>query len=322
MPDNAVAIMTSGGDAAGMNPAALVAAQHAAKRGLKPFFVYEGLRGLIDDEIYEVTKERTQGMLYTGGTLLRSARSKRFFEEKYRLQAFENLKNKGIHKLVVIGGDGSFRALNQFYNDFKVPFSGIPATIDNDISGSDYCLGVDTCQNVIRNAVDSIRDTASSFNRAFVIETMGRHCGYLAMTSALTCGAEICLVPEIEYNLDSIGERLRIEVENGRKTLIAIVAEGVQMGSYMTNWINSTLDMDARLTVLGHIQRGGSPTVYDRMMAFRFAVSAIDSLIEGHTNQIMTFKEGAVTQKPIHEITDKKVKMPQLILDLCKPLCQ
>lgn len=322
MPTDAIAIMTSGGDAAGMNPAAKIAAQHAQNRGLKPYFVYEGLRGLIDDDIHEVTKERMQGMLYTGGTLLRSARSKRFFEESYRRQAYENLKKRGINKLVVIGGDGSFRALNQFYSDFHVPFAGIPATIDNDIPGTEYCLGVDTCQNVIRTAIDSIRDTATSFNRGFVIETMGRHCGYLAMTSALTSGAEICLVPEIEYDLDSIGERLRKEIEGGRKTLIAIVAEGVNMGDYLTRWINESLGMDARLSVLGHIQRGGSPTVYDRMMAFKFAVAAVDSLVAGNTNQIITFNDGQMGSKPIEEIAGKKPVMPDLILDLCKPLCQ
>jgi len=321
MSKDAVAIMTSGGDAAGMNPAALCAAQYAQKNGIQPYFVYEGLSGLIDDNIHAVTKERTKGMLYTGGTLLRSARSKRFFEDEYRLQAFENLKKRGINKLIVIGGDGSFRALNRFYNEFKVPFAGIPATIDNDIPGTDYCLGVDTCQNIIRTAIDSIRDTATSFNRGFVIETMGRHCGYLAMTTALTCGAEICLVPEIEYDLDSIGARLRHEMENGRKSMIAIVAEGVRMGDHLTRWINDSLGMDARLTVLGHIQRGGSPTVYDRMMAFKFAVGAIESLKSGHTNQIVTFKTGEVGLKPIEEITSQKPVMPDLILDLCHPLC-
>lgn len=312
--------MTSGGDSAGMNPAALVAAQHAQSQGLKPFFIYDGLRGLIDDQIKEVSKDLTHGMLYTGGTLLRSARSERFFDYKYREQAFHNLKSKGIDKLIVIGGDGSFRALHQFYSDFKIPFAGIPATIDNDIPGTEYCLGVDTCQNVIRNAIDSIRDTASSFNRGFVIEVMGRHCGYLAMTSALTSGAEICLVPEIEYDLNSITKRIKKDVKNGRKNLIAIVAEGVKMGDYLTRWINDSIGLDARLTVLGHIQRGGSPTVYDRMMAYKFAVAAVDSLLEGHPNHIMTFNNGNVQGTPIEEITRKKPKMPDLLLDLCRPL--
>ncbi len=322
MAEDSVAIMTSGGDAAGMNPAAMIAAQHAKSRGLKPYFIYEGLTGLIEDEIYEATKDRTTGMLHKGGTLLRSSRCKLFFEESYRKQAYENLQKRGINKLVVIGGDGSFRALNQFYNDFHVPFAGIPATIDNDISGTDYCLGVDTCLNIIRNSIDSIRDTAMSINRAFVIETMGRDCGYLAMTSALTSGAEICLVPEIPYDLDAIGSRMLREIADGRKTLIAVVSEGVNMSDYMTRWINDSLGIEARLTTLGYIQRGGSPTVYDRMMAFKFAVAAIDSLVAGNKRQIMTFKEGHVGSKAIEEIADQKPVMPSLLLDLCRPLCQ
>lgn len=320
MSSDAVAIMTSGGDAAGMNPAVLCAAEHAAKKGLKPYFIYEGLRGLIDNEIYEVTKERTAGMLYTGGTLLRSTRSTRFFEEKYRQQAYDNLQKRNINKLIVIGGDGSFNALNRFYSEFKVPFAGIPATIDNDIPGTDYCLGVDTCQNIIRTSIDSIRDTANSFNRGFVIETMGRHCGYLAMTTALTCGAEICLVPEIPYDLDSMAKRLKNEIHNGRKTLIAVAAEGVRMSDHLTRWINDTLNMDARLTVLGHIQRGGSPTVYDRIMAFKFAVAAVESLIAGNTNQIMTFKAGQIGTESIDHVANQKPVMPDVILDLCRPL--
>ena len=313
MSTDSVAIMTSGGDAAGMNPAVLCAAKYAAQKGMKPYLIYEGLRGLIDDEIYEVTKERTAGMIYTGGTLLRSARSKRFFDIKYRQQAYDNLQKRNIKKLIVIGGDGSFNALNQFYNDFKIPFAGIPATIDNDIPGTDYCLGVDTCQNIIRTSIDSIRDTATSFNRGFVIETMGRHCGYLAMTTALTCGAEICLVPEIEYDLNSIGARLKKEISEGRKSMIAIVAEGVRMGDHLTRWINDSLEMDARLTVLGHIQRGGSPTIYDRTMAFKFAIAAVDSLIAGNTNKIMTYKVGRVGMESIDYVANNKPVIPDLI---------
>lgn len=312
--------MTSGGDAAGMNPAVKCAVDYAQTKGLKPFLIYEGLRGLVDDHIFPATKESVSGMLYKGGTLLRTAREKRFFEYEYRKQAYDNLKRRGINKLIVIGGDGSFRALNAFYDDFKIPFAGIPATIDNDIPETDYCLGVDTAQNMIRTSIDSIRDTASSFNRGFVIEVMGRHCGYLAMTSALASGAEICLVPEIEYDLEKIGLRLKKELAEGRKNLIAIVAEGTKMSEHLTNWINDNLGIEARLTILGHIQRGGSPTVHDRIMAYKFAVAAVESLQAGHSNQIITYREGTVGHLPIHDITGRKPVMPSLILDLCRPL--
>ena len=224
-----IAILTSGGDAAGMNPAVKSAADYARKKGMVPYLVEWGLRGLIEGWIKEATPERLSGMLYRGGTALGSSRSKRFFEYEFRKQAFDNLQNLGISKLIIIGGDGSFNALNQFYVDFKVPFAGIPATIDNDISGTDYCLGVDTALNMIRSSVDSIRDTASSFSRAFVIETMGRDCGYLAMVSALANGAEVCLVPEIKYDLDAVGERLRQQRAAGKRYILGIVAEGTGM---------------------------------------------------------------------------------------------
>ena len=264
--------------------------------------------------------DRLSGILHRGGTILGSSRSKRFFDYQYREQAYNNLKKEGITKLIVIGGDGSFSALNQFYEDFGVPFAGIPATIDNDIPGTDYCLGVDTALNMIRWSVDSIRDTASSFSRAFVVETMGRHCGYLAMTSALTTGAEVCLVPEIAYDLDSIAERLRKEKEEGRKYLLGIVAEGTGMGESLTRWMSDSLGMDARLTVLGHIQRGGSPTVYDRIMAFKFANAAVESLQSGETNRVVTFKDGTFGSSSISNITDQKHHVDPALIKLCEAM--
>jgi 6-phosphofructokinase 1 len=316
-----LAIMTSGGDAAGMNPAVKCAVEYAASKGYQPYVVYDGLRGLIDDRIVVATREIVSGIMHKGGTILRSSRSQRFFDYDYRKQAYENLKRRGIGKLIVIGGDGSFSALNQFYADFGVPFAGIPATIDNDIAGTDYCLGVDTALNMIRQSVDSIRDTASSFSRGFVIEVMGRHCGYLALTSALSCGAEICLVPELEYDLNSIGARLRREIAHeNRGYIIAIVAEGTNMSDYLTRWIKDTLDMDARLTVLGHVQRGGSPTVHDRIMAYKFAVAAVEALHAGETNAIMVYRDGTYGHLPIHAVADTKYKLDPALIRLGKPL--
>lgn len=317
-----IAIMTSGGDAAGMNPAVKCAVDYSRNLGYKPFLVYNGLRGLIDDHIEEAKSATVSGIMHRGGTVLRSSRSKRFFEYESRQQAFNNLQKHSITKLIVIGGDGSFRALNQFYSDFKVPFAGIPATIDNDIPGTDYCLGVDTALNMIRESVDSIRDTANSFSRAFVVETMGRHCGYLAMASAVTSGAEICLVPELSYDLDSIGERLRKQLDGGRNFLIAIAAEGCNMSDYLTRWIHDSLNMDARLTILGHIQRGGSPTVRDRLMAFKFAVAAVESLHRGESSNIMVYRSGNFGTLPIQKVTDASASVDPALVELCKPLCR
>ncbi|MGC6425615.1 MAG: 6-phosphofructokinase [Akkermansiaceae bacterium] len=312
--------MTSGGDAAGMNPAVKSAAEHARKCGMTPYLVEWGLRGLIEGWIHEATQESLSGILHRGGTVLGSSRSKRFFDPQFRKQAFENLERLGIEKLIVIGGDGSFSALNQFHADFGVPFAGIPATIDNDIAGTDYCLGVDTALNMIRQSVDSIRDTASSFSRAFVIEVMGRDCGYLAMTSALATGAEICLVPEVPYDLDSIAERMRIEKERGRRYLLGIVAEGTGMGDTLTRWMGEALGMDARLTVLGHVQRGGSPTVYDRIMAFKFAVSAVEALQNGEQNRVIVFKDGSFGTEAIEHIADTKHCVDPALVKLCEGL--
>lgn len=315
-----LAIMTSGGDSAGMNPAVKCAVQYAARKGYEPFLVYDGLRGLIGNHIVPATTELLSGIMHKGGTVLRSSRSPEFFDIVHRTTAYENLKKYGIEKLIVIGGDGSFRALNQFYSDFGIPFAGIPATIDNDIAGTDYCLGVDTALNVIRQSIDSIRDTASSFSRAFVVEVMGRHCGYLAVTSALSCGAEICLVPEIDYDLDSIGARIKAEIANGRSYVIAVVAEGTNMAEYVTRFITDSIGMEARLTTLGHVQRGGSPTVYDRIMAYKFAIAAVDALEAGETNSIITFRDGSYHRLPIEQVADAKYKMDPKLLDIARHL--
>ncbi len=315
-----LAIMTSGGDSAGMNPAVKCAAEYAAQRGYEPYLIYDGLKGLVANKIVPASRDILSGIMHKGGTILRSSRSPEFFDLPVRQKAYDNLKSHGIGKLIVIGGDGSFRALNQFYADFKIPFAGIPATIDNDIAGTDYCLGVDTALNVIRGSIDSIRDTASSFSRAFVVEVMGRHCGYLAATTALSCGAEICLIPEIEYNLDTIGARISADIADGRGYVIAVVAEGTKMAEYITRYINDSIGMEARLTVLGHVQRGGSPTVHDRIMAYKFAVAAVDALDAGQTNSIMIFKDGTYGRIPIEDVAHQRYRIDPHLLQLASPL--
>lgn len=312
--------MTSGGDAAGMNPAIKCAVEYSIQKGLKPYLIYNGLKGLIDGEIRLATMADTENIIHVGGTVLHSSRSQRFFEYDYRKQAYDNLQYFDIDSLIVIGGDGSFAALQQFYKDFGIPFAGIPATIDNDIPGTDYCLGVDTALNMIRQSVDSIRDTGQSFGRAFVIEVMGRDCGYLAMASALACDADVCIAPELPYDLDSIGERLRKERERGKRYFSAVVAEGTGMGDYLTRWLSETLNIDARLTTLGHVQRGGSPTVRDRVMANEFAVAAVDSLLAGHKDHICVYKYGSWGYKTIDEVKNSKAKIGENLLSLCAGL--
>ena len=203
----AFAIICSGGDAPGMNPAIKKFVDYTYKKGEDAYLIYDGLDGLIDNKIKKATHKDVAGIVHFGGTIIRSSRSKRFFEYEYRKQAYENLKAFGIKGLVVLGGDGTFRAMQKLSSEFDINFVGVPSTIDNDIYGTEYCLGVDTALNVIRDALDKIRDTASSFNRAFLVEVMGRDCGYLAIASAIVSGAEICVIPEIEFKKDSLEKR-------------------------------------------------------------------------------------------------------------------
>jgi len=314
---SAIAIMCSGGDSSGMNPAVKKFVDYAYDKNLTPYLIYDGLEGLIDGEIKEAKHEDVSGIIHLGGTIIRTSRSKRFFEAKYRQNAYENLQKYNIEKLVVLGGNGSFKAMDVFCSEFDISFVGIPSTIDNDISGTDYCLGVDTALNVIKNALDDIRDTSSSFKRAFVIETMGRDCGYLALISAITSGAEICIIPEIKYDLKSLQKRLRQEIEDGRAYLIAIVAEGTESTDTIKQWIQTDLGFEARDIVLGHIQRGGSPSVYDRLMAFEYVAFSIDRLLEkDKVNEIIVYKNSQFDFLHIKDIANKIYKIDDRLLKL------
>jgi len=276
----ALAIICSGGDAPGMNPAIKKFVDHVYKHGETPYFIYDGLEGMIDGEIIPAHHRDVAGILHNGGAIIGSSRSKRFYEKKYRQQAYEHLKKHHIDGVVVLGGDGSYNAFEVFGKEFPVNFVGIPTTIDNDIYGTEYCLGVDTALNVIRWAVDNIRDTASTFKRAFVVETMGRECGYLAAVTGLSSGAEICVIPEMNFNKTVAEHFLKKDLSEGRGYILAIVAEGTKMTQTIQEWLEKDIGMETRVTVLGHIQRGGNPTVHDRMMAFEFTVRAVDLLLQ------------------------------------------
>ncbi len=312
----ALAIMCSGGDAAGMNPAIKKFVDEVYKRGDLPFLIYDGLEGLIDNKIKRAHHHDVANILHRGGTVIRSSRSKRFFEYEYRKRAYENLQQHGIKGLIVLGGDGSFRAMERFSSEFEVNFVGIPSTIDNDINGTDYCLGFDTALNVVRDALDKIRDTASSFNRAFLVEVMGRDCGHLAIISAMASGAEVCVVPEVEFQSEELGKRLADEVKNGRNYALAIVAEGARKTTEVYNWLQDVVGLETRVTILGHIQRGGNPTVRDRLMAFDFVLLALDHLAE-HTdaNKVAVYQRGCFKLIEIEEVVSQKYQVPQRYLD-------
>ena len=300
-----IAILCSGGDVSGMNPALKRFVEYSRKNNLTPYFVYDGYEGLIDNKIIEAKYSDVAGIINRGGTKIGSARSQRFREVKYRNQAKQNLDKLDINMLVVLGGDGSFRGLHQFYLEHKIKFCGIPSTIDNDISGTDYCLGVDTALNMIKYSIDAIRDTASSFKRAFIIETMGNKCGYLALVSHLTSGSELCLIPEIPYNLDDYKDKFKDEIKNGRRYFIVIVSEGIKQESQeIADWFEMNIGIESRTNILGHLQRGGNPTVKDRLMAHKFITYAIDGLLNSKNESVICSLEKGFEYKSIDEVVN------------------
>ena len=303
-----IAIMTSGGDSSGMNPAIKAFVEICLDKGYKPYLVYNGLEGLIDNKIKKAHYEDVEDIIFMGGTIIKSSRSKRFFDKKYRQKAYKNLKKLNIKKLIILGGDGSFRALDVIHKESNIEVIGIPATIDNDIAHNDYSIGVDTALNMIRSSIDSIRDTASSFKRGFVIEVMGRECGYLALISALTSGADICLIPEVKSNLKNI--KLK-----DKDYYLAIVAEGCNKTDEVKSYFEK-LGIESRITVLGHIQRGGNPTTYERLMAYEFVNFAILTKKSG----IIIYENSKFKLRSIDEVVNSKYKLDAYKLSLAKKL--
>ena len=314
-----IAILCSGGDVSGMNPALKHFVEYSILKGLKPFLIYDGFEGLIDNNIVSASYKDVSGIISRGGTKIGSARSERFMQASFRKTAKENLDKHNIDKLVVLGGDGSFSGMEIFYEEHGIAFSGIPSTIDNDIVGTDYCLGVDTALNIIREALDAIRDTAASFKRAFIVETMGRDCGYLALVSGLTSGAELCLIPEVPYDLRTYEEKFKEELANGRRYFLAVVSEGItQPSDEIAKWFEKVIGVESRVSVLGHIQRGGSPTSRDRLMAYRFVNFAIDGLLAGEKDKICCFNDSRFNYKSIADVANKKYQIDPALFELAR----
>ena len=310
-----IAILCSGGDVSGMNPALKHFVEYAYKKSLIPYFVYDGYEGLIDNNIKKADYNDVAGIINRGGTKIGSARSKRFMQKEYRQIAKNNLDKLDINMLIVLGGDGSFRGMHQFYKEHKVKFCGVPSTIDNDINGTDYCLGVDTALNIIKTSVDALRDTAASFRRAFIIETMGRDCGYLALTTHLTSGSELCLIPEVIYNLKDYEEEFKLQIKNGRRYFIAIVSEGIhQESKEIAEWFENVIGIESRVSILGHIQRGGNPTVKDRLMAYEFISKAINGLLENRNESVICHDSFGFNYKSIEDVTSKKKELDSELL--------
>ncbi len=299
-----IGMLTSGGDGPGLNPCIRALTRKAIGHGLEVMAIERGYAGLIDGEIVPFTARSVGGISGKGGTILGTTRSAEFKTEKGQLEALRNLNRHGIEGLVVIGGNGSLNgALALHQKGF--PVAGVPATIDNDINRTDICIGVDTALNTILDAIDKIRDTASSHHRAFLVEVMGRECGYLALMGGLAGGAELILIPEVDTPLEEVAQTLRDDYVIGKAHCIVVVAEGYKPGTQalaqylQENW--ESLGFGVRVTVLGHVQRGGAPTAFDRLLATRMGAAAVTALREGHYGQMVSLVGNSLELIPLAE---------------------
>ncbi len=293
-----IAVMTSGGDAPGMNAAIRSVVRTCAYYQIECIGIYRGYQGMIEADFVTMTARSVNNIIHKGGTILKSARSKEFRTAEGRKKAHANLIKHKIDALVVIGGDGSFTGSVVFNNEYGFPAVGIPGTIDNDIYGTSHTLGYDTALNTAMDAIDKIRDTASSHNRLFFVEVMGRDAGFIALNVGVGAGAEEILIPEEDLGLERMLESLKKSKSSGKSSSIVVVAEGDKSGKnvyQLANYVEENMDeYEVRVSVLGHMQRGGSPSCFDRVLASRLGVKAVELLLEGKTNLMVGLQNNEV----------------------------
>ncbi len=306
-----IGVLTSGGDAPGMNAAIRAVTRAGINNGMEVFGIMRGYQGMIEGDIVPMSSETVSGIIQKGGTFLLTARSQEFREPEGRKIAYEQLKRFNIDAVVVIGGDGSFTGANLMASEYDVSFIGIPGTIDNDLYGTDYTIGFDTATNTVVDAVDKIRDTASSHNRIFFVEVMGREAGFVAIHSGIACGAEVIMIPE-EKNQIEKARRFLSERARKNKSSIILVAEGLEEGSTMeiaAIFKPEFPQFDMRVSILGHIQRGGSPSAKDRVIASRMGAAAVEALLD-HQKSIMI---GLINDEIVQVPLNKTIKMHKAI---------
>nr|MBQ5604281.1 6-phosphofructokinase [Bacteroidales bacterium] len=309
-----IGLLTSGGDAPGMNAAIRAVTRAAIYNGWKVKGIYRGYEGLINNEIKDLSTESVSNTIQRGGTILKTARSKEFMTVEGRRKAYENMKAHGIDALIVIGGNGSLAGAQTFAHEFDIPCIGLPGTIDNDLYGTDSTIGYDTALNTILDCVDKIRDTATSHNRIFFIEVMGRDAGFLAQNSAIAAGAEAAIIPEDQTNVDQLAAFIERGIRKSKNSSIVIVSESQKDGSggamyYADRVKNEYPDFDVRVSILGHLQRGGVPTAYDRILSSRLGVAAIEALKDGQRNIMVGIKNNEIVYVPFN----KAIKMDKPI---------
>ena len=309
---NCIGILTSGGDAPGMNAAIRAVTRAGIAAGLKVKGIYRGYEGLINNEIQDFTTENVSNIIQRGGTILKTARSKEFLTPEGRKKAYDNMVEQGIDALIIIGGNGSLEGARIFAEEFDVPCIGLPGTIDNDLSGTDSTIGYDTTLNTIVQCVDKIRDTATSHERIFFIEVMGRDAGFLAQNSAIASGAEAAIIPEDSSNADQLEQFISRGIRKSKSSSMVIVSESPKCGAmYYADRVKKEYpEFDVRVSILGHLRRGGSPSAYDRILASRLGVGAITALREGQRNVMIGIKNDEVVYVPFCNAikSDKPVK--------------
>ena len=298
-----IGIMTSGGDAPGMNAAIRAVTRAGICNGFTIKGIYRGWEGLIHGDIQTFTTENVSGIITQGGTILKTARSLEFREYEGRKKAYETMQKEGIDALVVIGGNGSLSGAREFAQEFDVCCIGLPGTIDNDLYGTDSTIGYDTTMNTIMECVDRIRDTAQSHERIFFIEVMGRDAGFLAQNSAIACGAEAAIIPEEETDADQLAEFMKRGIRKSKRSCIVIVSESPKCGAmYYAERVKKEFpEYDVRVSILGHLQRGGSPTARDRILASRTGVGAIEAIMQGQRNVMIGVRNNEVVYVPFAE---------------------
>jgi 6-phosphofructokinase 1 len=314
-----IGILTSGGDSPGMNAAIRAVVRKAIFEDLEIYGIYYGYAGLISGNIKQLKIGSVGDIIQRGGTMLYTARCEEFKTAEGQAKAIEQLNKSGIEALVVIGGDGSFRGAEKL-TEQGFPTICIPGTIDNDIPGTDFTIGFDTALNTVINAVDKIRDTATSHERTYVIEVMGRHAGDIALWSGLADGAESILIPEEDYDMKQIAARLKRGHERGKKHSIIVVAEGVGSGIDIGQKIKEETNFETRVTVLGHIQRGGDPTASDRVLASRLGAKAIEILLDGEQGRMVGIEHNQIVHHAIHEALAKKHSIDSKMYKLSQEL--
>ncbi|MBT3444450.1 MAG: 6-phosphofructokinase [Flavobacteriaceae bacterium] len=300
-----IGVLTSGGDSPGMNAAVRAVVRTCVYHNIGCFGIYQGYQGLIDNNMEPMNARSVKDIINKGGTILKSARCLEFRTTEGRKTAYENLKKNNIDGLVVIGGDGSFTGAMIFQKEFSFPVVGIPGTIDNDIQGTRFTLGYDTALNTVVEAIDKIRDTASSHNRLFFVEVMGRDAGHIALNAGIGAGAEEILIPEEDMGLERLLESLKRSEKSGKSSSIVVIAEGDKTGKNVfeiASYIENNLPYyEVRVSVLGHMQRGGTPSCFDRVLASRMGVFAVESLLEENSNKMVGIIDEQMTLTPLED---------------------